>query len=67
MLVLFLESLSAQTSALKSVGFIIGTVNLVSYTAPGNNSIFILHRNIWPIGHFAYSGFIKIAASGKKK
>lgn len=52
--------------ALKSVGFAIGSVNWVSYSASGNNSIFILHRNIWPTGHFAYSGFIKIAASGKK-
>lgn len=60
------ENLSAQNSALKSDCFFIGSVNLVSYSASENNSIFIFHRNTWPTDHFDYFGFIKMAASSKK-
>lgn len=65
-IILLLECLNDQTSPLRSVVFVIGNVNWVLYSPSGNNSIFILHRNIQPVGHFAYSRLIKIATSSKK-
>lgn len=65
-IVLFLENPSAQNFALRSDGSVIGTVNWILYSASGNNSIFILHRNIRPTDYVDYFGFLKIAASSKK-